>query len=293
MRKESFEAALPSIKEYFSQINEKAFTTHDLSIIFENKRFDWKIAAYRNSKHFLKFLVENNILNSTKLKHQVSGSIKTILSKQNGNFYDIALTIKKDGYLSNYTAMAIHGLTLQIPKSIYISFLKSDDRVAQKTIGKLSQDSIDKAFSKKQRQTSEIYKSEKENYRIYLIQKNFTLDNVGVITKNGLRYTDLERTLLDIAIRPAYSGGVFEVLEAFSAAKEKVDLVKLERYLNTLDYTYPYHQLIGFYLNKANYNQEELRIFQNKITNYNFYLTYNISNKEFDQNWKIFYPKGF
>ncbi|GGW83869.1 type IV toxin-antitoxin system AbiEi family antitoxin domain-containing protein [Salegentibacter mishustinae] len=293
MRKESFEAAQPSIKEYFSQINEKAFTTHDLSIIFENKRFDWKIAAYRNSKHFIKFLADNNILNSTKLKHQVSGSIKTILSKRNGNFYDIALTIKKDGYLSNYTAMAIHELTLQIPKSIYISFLKSDDRVAQKTIGKLSQDSIDKAFSKKQRQTSEIYKSEKENYRIYLIQKNFTLDNVGVITKNGLRYTDLERTLIDIAIRPAYSGGVFEVLDAFSAAKEKVDLVKLERYLNTLDYTYPYHQLIGFYLNKANYNQEELRIFQNKITNYNFYLTYNISNKEFDQDWKIFYPKGF
>ncbi|MDN3593466.1 type IV toxin-antitoxin system AbiEi family antitoxin domain-containing protein [Zunongwangia endophytica] len=293
MRKESFEAAQPSIKEYFSQINEKAFTTHDLSIIFENKRFDWKIATYRNSKHFIKFLADNNILNSTKLKHQVSGSIKTILSKQNGNFYDIALTIKKDGYLSNYTAMAIHELTLQIPKSIYISFLKSDDRVTQKTIVKLSQDSIDKAFSKKQRQTSEIYKSEKENYRIYLIQKNFTLDNVGVITKNGLRYTDLERTLLDIAIRPAYSGGVFEVLDAFSAAKKKVDLVKLERYLNTLDYTYPYHQLIGFYLNKANYNQEELRIFQNKITNYNFYLTYNISNKEFDQDWKIFYPKGF
>lgn len=292
MRKESFEAALPNILEYFTHIEEKAFTTHDLNIIFEKKRLEWNIATYRNSKHFIKFLVDKQILNSTKLKHQVSGSIKTILSKQNRDFYNIALTIKKDGYLSNYTAMALHELTLQIPKSIYISFLKSDNRIAHKDTGFLTQTAIDKAFSKKQRQTSEIYKSEQDNYRIYLIQKNFTTDNVGIKTSKGLRYTDLERTLIDIAIRPAYSGGVFEVLDAFLAAKKEVDLVKLENYLTRLNYIYPYHQLIGFYLDKANFKQN-LNLFQNKISDYNFYLTYNISNKEFDQKWKIYYPKGF
>lgn len=176
MRKESFEAAYQNITDYFHNLNTQAFTTFDLSNIFENKRNSWKIASYRTAKHFFKYLENSGILKLTTLKHQSTGSIKTILSKPNANYYDIALTIKKDGYLGNYTAMSIHQLTLQIPKSIYISFMKSDEGRTNFNNASLSQKSIDQAFSKPQRITSEVYKSKIDNYRLFFIQKGYLLD---------------------------------------------------------------------------------------------------------------------
>lgn len=294
MRKESFLAAFPKIEGYFNLLKENAFTTYDLATIFENNRLEWKIAAYRTSKDFTKFLMDKDILQLKKLKHQSTGSIKIVLSKNDPTYYDIGLTIKKEGYLSNYTAMALHELTLQIPKAVYISYMKNEAAVSHSPGDiDLLQSSIDRAFSKPQRLTSDVYKSEADGYRLYFVQKNFILEDVGIEYNKNLRFTNLERTIIDISVRPAYSGGVFEVLDAYIAAKKKIEPLKLFNYLNELNYIYPYHQLIGFYLDKAGYDSSVLKLFSNKISDYDFYLTYNISNKEYDKKWRIFYPKGF
>jgi predicted transcriptional regulator of viral defense system len=293
MRKESFKSAEQLIKNHLYTDDLKAYTTFDLTKIFQNKREEWNIADYRNQYHFMKFLEDANILKNIKLKHQSTATIKQIYEEPNASLFNIALTIKKDGYLSNYTAMQIHQLTLQIPKSIYVSYNKGHSYPINPNDIELEQSSIDSAFSKAQRITSESYKSEIDNTRFYFIQKGYIENNVGITSENGYSYTDLERTLIDIAIRPAYSGGVFEVLEAYEIAREKVDIFKINEYLLKLNYIYPYHQLIGFYMTKAGYDQKIIDdIFKKNIT-YNFYLTYNMSNKEFDSKWKIFYPKGF
>lgn len=294
MRKESFDAALPQIEEYFAHLEEKVFTTNDLAAIFEGNRLQWKIAAYRTSKDFIKFLKDKDVLQLKKLKHQSTGSIKTVLLKKDSTYYDIGLTIKKEGYLSNYTAMVLHELTLQIPKTVYVSYMKNE-AVSSYDSGEveLTQASIDSAFSKPQRLTSDIYKSEADGYRLYFIQKSYTSHDIGIESKENLRFTDLERTLLDITVRPAYSGGVFQVLEAYTAAKKKIDSERLLNYLNELNYIYPYHQLVGFYLDKAGYSKSVLDLFLDKISDFNFYLTYNISNRQLDEKWKIYYPKGF
>lgn len=291
MRIESFQAALEKIIFYFQEKTETSFTTNDLVDIFNTKRDEWKIAKYRTVKHFLFFIIENKILTKITLKHQVTGSIKTILTKD-VNYSLIALTIKKNGYLSNYTAMSLHNLTLQIPKNIYLSYLKEKPFGYSKTKGKLQQKAIDLAFSKPQRVSSEVYKSEQDNFKITILQKAYHEENIGVISNNNLKYTDLERTLLDIVIRPVYAGGVFEVLEAFEKAKTKLNITKLHEYLKKMNLTYPYSQLVGFYLEKAKYDLTEIEVFRKNI-NFNFYLTYNISNKVFDNKWNVFYPKGF
>lgn len=293
MRKESFKAAEQLIKNHLYSDDLKAYTTFDLAKIFQEKREEWNIADYRNQYHFMKFLEDSNILKNIKLKHQSSAVIKQIYEEPDATLFNIALTIKKGGYLSNYTAMQIHQLTLQIPKSIYVSYGKSNSYPIDRTEIKLEQSSIDLAFSKPQRTTSEIYKSELDNTRFYFIQKAYIEQNIGITFLNGYYYTDLERTLIDIAIRPAYSGGVFEVLEAFESAREIVDIEKVNEYLVKLNYIYPYHQVIGFYMDKAGYNKKIVNnIFLKNIVN-NFFLTYNMSNKEFDTKWKIYFPKGF
>lgn len=293
MRKESFKTAEQFIKNYLYSDNLKAYTTFDLSKIFHENREEWNIAEYRNQHHFMRFLVDANILKDIKLKHQSTAAIKQIYEEPGASLFNIALTIKKDGYLSNYTAMQIHQLTLQIPKTVYVSYSKNHSYPINPEDIELEQSSIDSAFSKAQRTTSEIYKSEIDNTRFYFIQKAYIEKNVGIISEDGYYYTDLERTLIDIAIRPAYSGGVFEVLEAFEIAKEKVDILKINDYLLKLNYVYPYHQLIGFYMNRAGYDKKIIdNVFLKNVV-HNFYLTYNMSNKEFDTKWKIFYPKGF
>jgi predicted transcriptional regulator of viral defense system len=101
--------------------------------------------------------------------------------------------------------------------------------------------------------------------------------------------------LLDIVVRPSYAGGVFEVLKAFRNANEQnpVSANRLSNYLSRIDYLYPYHQAIGFYLTAAgNYKESQIRIFKNIPQLFDFYLAYDMQNMEYSKEWRIYYPKG-
>ena len=70
--------------------------------------------------------------------------------------------------------------------------------------------------------------AEYQNSYIYWLEsKNY--NRLGVIEKNNYRYTDLERTLLDILMRPSYSGGIKEVIDIL--VKLKI-IYQLANYIN-------------------------------------------------------------
>src|SRR5690606_5588861 len=123
---------------------------------------------------------------------------------------------------------------------------EQSNSTAKNTHGQLTQKAIDAAFQKPQRQ-SETY-TEYLGYRFVLLRGKH-LKKLGVQTVDfpgsaPFSVTDIERTLIDITVRPAYSGGVFEVLKAYRQAKDrfKVSVNKLSGYLAKMDYLYPYHQ---------------------------------------------------
>jgi predicted transcriptional regulator of viral defense system len=88
-----------------------------------------------------------------------------------------------------------------------------------------------------------------------------------------IRVTNLERTLIDIAVRPFYSGGVHKVLEAYKRAAERVSVEQMATMLQTLDYTYPYHQAIGFYLERSGYYDDaSIKLFHEFPKEFDFYL---------------------
>ena len=108
-----------------------------------------------------------------------------------------------------------------------------------------------------------------------------------------LPVTKLERTLIDITVRPAYGGGVYQVLQAYRNAKDRISIATLMATLAKLDYTYPYHQAIGFYMQKAGYTSKSLDRLKTLGIQFNFYLAHDIRDSLFDPEWRLFYPKGF
>lgn len=286
-RKSDFSIASPDIKRTVDDLNTKAFSKIFLYRLFEQERKHWHISSLKTFNQFINFILKENIL----IEHELSApNGKRQLLYSNGAVDDFTLfgALNTNGYFTHYTAMFLHQLTLQIPKTYYLNVEHSKDIPSQG----LTQKAIDNAFSQTQRKanTSFSYNTKK----VYILNGKKT-DGLGVIQKvnesESYKYTDLERTLIDIAIRPVYSGGVFEVLGAYQAAKNQLDPVKLESYLTQLHFIYPYHQVIGFYLEKAGYDTKTLRLFE-KDQRFKFYLTYNIRSKEFSSKWNLYYPKG-
>ena len=105
--------------------------------------------------------------------------------------------------------------------------------------------------------------------------------------------TSIERTLIDIVVRPWYSGGLSEVLQAYRAARDMVSVNALVSMLRQLDYVYPYHQAVGFCLDKAgNYDPETVRLLQEFEMKFDFYLAHKIEDKAYSRRWRLHYPKG-
>jgi len=138
-----------------------------------------------------------------------------------------------------------------------------------------------------------------DDYKICLLNGKYT-NQLGVEIKtndslniNKIKVTGIERTLIDISVSPHYSGGVNEVLTAYKRAKGKVSVKKLAQMLKQLDYIYPYHQIIGFYLEKAGYKEDELKLFEDMGIKNKFFVTRKIEdkNREFSNKWQLYYPK--
>ena len=109
-----------------------------------------------------------------------------------------------------------------------------------------------------------------------------------------IRVTGVERTLIDAAVRPFYSGGVFEVLEAYRRARKTVNVALLAELLKRLDYIYPYHQAIGLYMEKAGcYSTGEMASMEAFGLQYDFYLTHQMKKPEHSSRWRIYFPQGF
>ncbi len=106
-----------------------------------------------------------------------------------------------------------------------------------------------------------------------------------------LKVTKLERTLIDITVRPAYAGGSRRVLEAFKAAKDKVRIDVLISTLEELDYLYPYHQAIGFYMDRTGYDAICLEKIRSLGLDMDFYLAHGIRDLKYESRWRLYYPR--
>ena len=62
--------------------------------------------------------------------------------------------------------------------------------------------------------------------------------------------------------------------------------------LKKLDYVYPYHQAVGFYMQRAGFTKSQYKGLKNIGLNFDFYLAYSLKDKQYDPEWRLYFPKG-
>jgi hypothetical protein len=283
--------AQKEIDQYFNASGKSVYSNKEMQGLIEAKRTDWKLPATTSAHRIAEKWVANKFIRAHTFKINDGTEYPCYLFGE-PSIYEIAVSLRSKSYISHYPAVFMHELTTQVPKTIYTTQELSAKRNRNTS---LSQAAIDKAFSQPQRRAH--LSTEYEDYTIILLSGMHT-GRSGVLLstryKNAFSYTSLERTLIDITVRPNYAGGSFAVLDAYRRAVQQ-DLIssnKLLAVFENIDFIYPYHQAIGFYLEKAGYKGRALEEFRNRSMSYQFYLDYEIREKLYDETWKIWYPKG-
>ncbi len=276
-----------AIRSTFEQQQHPVHALDELERLIESNRTNWELAPSARTKNVIGRLIKNKIL----FQHDIVFSEEESYTRYaygEVSPYDLAVGLHPKAYLSHYSAAAFLNLTNQVPKTIYTTVEQSQRQVASGS--ELSQASIDRAFSLPQRQP--LTKAQIGEYTIILLKGKHT-NRTGVLTTETIPHTGVERTLIDLAVRPNYSGGAFAILDMYrQAVTQGIAAAKIVSWLEKFNYTYPYHQSIGFLLEKAGYTGKPLASLKAMPMPFNFYLDYEMTDTAYSKEWKLYYPKG-
>ena len=269
--------ALPQIIDHFEKDAKRVYLHADLNKILSRNREVWKLPRNTTSTQFIEFISDQTKLKKVSLESEKYKSMERYTWGEVSAYF-VALSVRRDSYLSHGTAVFLHGLTEQIPNIIYTNH---EQTAKPRSVGSLSQEALDRAFANKQRRSNYILRS--ANWQFAILNGKQT-GNLGVVSLPGpqgetLSLTGLERTLIDIVVRPEYSGGPYQILQAYKSAKSRMSVNALIATLTKLDYVYPFHQAIGFYMQRAEYEGERLERIRRMPRNYNFYLVHGMRQK--------------
>jgi len=283
--------AKADITAYFNSLPRSTLKYSDIAKIVSEQSNFWRLTGTTTVYDFIKFMLDATKLERVEFNFPNRKEIRYLWG--DAPLYEVVMSLNPDGYLSHYTAMYLHDLTEQVPKTIYLNREQPPPPNRGKRI---DQQAIDNAFKRPVRISKNV--ATYKNYSICTVS-SMGSGKIGIVESIGpagetIFVTDIERTLIDISVRPVYSGGVFEVLNAFSSAKGKVSLNKMAAMLKKMNFVYPYHQVIGFYLERSEgYKESSINLFRKFDISYNFYLTQGMKEMDFSEKWRLYFPKGF
>jgi predicted transcriptional regulator of viral defense system len=200
---------------------------------------------------------------------------------------ELALSLQRDSFLSHGTALTVHGLAT--PENvIYVNHEQSPKERPDEII----QAGIRRAFRRKQRQSKYVFEYLAVKYTLLSGKHTGRAGVTQFKAPSGeiVDVTDKERTLIDIVVRPAYAGGIERVADAYTKMAKRIDIDHMLDLLRELDHAYPYHQAIGFLLERAGRSTTDCQKFETLGKEFDFYLDYSMKDSTFNKKWRLHYP---
>ncbi|HTU25724.1 MAG TPA: hypothetical protein VMF30_10020, partial [Pirellulales bacterium] len=270
-------------------LGNRSLTLDDVDeLLAVSDRVAWGVSEL-STRQLANRLVKAKLLSELRLEFPNRNVVRYVHGSPSA--YEVAQSINRAGYLSHFTAIHLHQLTDQIPKVVYLNV----EQQMSAGGGELRQDAIDRTFKRPCRVSHNA--ATFDGLRIVVLNGGNTgcLGVQSLTANNGvaLRVTGIERTLIDAVVRPIYSGGVFQVAGAYRAARGRVSAEALVQMLRTLNYTYPYHQAIGFFLERADFPAADVELLRAFPMEFDFYLDYAMRQTEYNGRWRLYVPKGF
>lgn len=281
---------LPNIIDDLIATENRIFTRSMLEKIFFENRESWGLNKKISVKFFIEVLENSGKLKEASFKFKSRKETRYILGDVSP--FELALSLKPTAYLTHRGAMYIHDLIDEAPDVLYINIEQTKEHPRN---SHLTQEGIDRAFRNKPRISNETAKWQGLNVCVLHGQKTGGLGVINISGENNekIAVTDLERTLVDVVVRPIYAGGASEILKAYRNAKGKVDVEKLVHTLTEMNYVYPFHQSIGFYLERSGvYDESELEPLREIPIEFDFYLENRMEDPEYSKSWRLYIPKG-
>jgi hypothetical protein len=278
------------IHRYFEHSPQKVFRQADLHQLFEQHRVAWRLSAV-GLKDFMRLLPAYSKFR--RLDIPFPGRMQTCYVWGDSQLLASLLALDPKGYLSHQTALELHQLVADRSETVYLNVEQThrprDDQMV------LEQSRIDAAFKRAPRVSNSVVAF--QGGRVCLLSGMHT-GMLGVVSapfphvapEQLLRVTGLERTLIDIAVRPAYSGGPDQILRAYTAAKPRTSIPTLMAMLAKLNYVYPYHQAIGFCLERAGHDQAALAPLRGLPMEHDFYLAHRMGTTAYIPRWRLHVP---
>jgi predicted transcriptional regulator of viral defense system len=248
---------------------------------------------------------EEGLFRELRLVRKYDGKevVRLIPRSQPVSPYAIALSLSTHAYVSHYSALYLHGLTLNVPKPIYVKSRRTKDKNPPHEAGELTQEQLDSAFSIPARMTRNIYTFDYEGttHEVYLLEKSAEVDKG--ITKvsaphapSGIAVSGVEKTLVECVVKTNYAGGAGEVLDAFRRARETLKILRMMQLLKGGRYLFPYEKNILFYMDRAGYSEQQKKLVTERSrpdkTGFTTYLEKNMHGKLLDPGIGIYYPQG-
>lgn len=292
MARTRLEIAKRDIVKHIDELQQNLFTRSDMGRIVTANREFWRFAQTTTTDDLLGFLMDKSHLGAIHLESEHGyRALTRYFWRIEPSPFQLAVSLRPRSYLSHFSALSLHDLTNQIPKTIYAN-QEQTPKISRTP--QLEQYRIDTAFRNKPRSSKLIY-NYKENQLVLLSGKS--TGNLGVVERTDpsthtVPVTNLERTLIDIVVRPQYAGGIHEVCRAYEAARGRASINKLLATLGEMELLYPYHQAIGFLAERAGFRQQPVERLRQFDMEFDFYLVHGMKKMEYSERWKLFYPEG-
>lgn len=275
-------------REKLARISKHVFSEADLLQLALELRLEQGFPRSLSERSFVRRMIQDTTLKTIPLSSTYSFDAKRYHYNAFTD-HELVLSLKPGAYLSHGTAAILHKLGDNEHTTIYVN----KEQSPKNSKGILTQTGIDRAFANKQRQSSYVV-THGSTRVVFLSGKNS--NRLGVTRIHGpqgelLDLTNVERTLIDIAVRPSYAGGAKNVARIYRNALARVSVPHLATMLQQLEYVYPYQQTIGFYLQNAGHPLSSLRPLRDFGLKFDFYLEHATRQPTFDSTWRIYVPK--